>query len=80
MKKGKEELAEASGQKPKPGGGEGSAKDDPATQETSSPRTRSQQEKVWEEEGGSPPGQISATKAVKPRTESKAGSMGPPKD
>lgn len=58
------------------------AKDKGSTHDTNSPRTRTQpeQEKVWEEEGGSPPEQISATKAIKPRTESKTGSMGPPKD
>ena len=52
------------------------------TQDTNSPRTRNQAEqvKVWEEEGGSPPEQISSTKSVKPKTESKTGSMGKEKD
>ena len=52
------------------------------TLDSNSPRTRNpaEQVKVWEEEGGSPPQQISSTKSVKPRTESKAGSMGPGKD
>ena len=54
----------------------------PKTTDTNSPRTRSQPEqvKVWEEEGGSPPEQISSTKSVKPKTESKTGSMGAAKD
>jgi hypothetical protein len=60
----------------------GKAKDEAPTQDTNSARTGNQpaQEKVWDEEGGSPPGQISSTKTVKPRTESKTGSMGPAKD
>ena len=45
---------------------------------TNNPRTRSpaDQVKVWEEEGGSPPGQIGATQSVKPKRGSKSGSMG----
>jgi hypothetical protein len=49
---------------------------------TAAPRTgkHSEQVKVWEEEGGSPPEQISSTNATRPKTVSKAGSMGPAKD
>lgn len=52
------------------------------TEDTNNPRTRSpaDQVKVWEEEGGSPPEQISSTSSVKPKAGSKAGSMGPAKD
>lgn len=57
------------------------------THDVNSPRTRNQAEqvKVWEEEGGSPPEQISSTKAVKPKTDAKTadaktGSMGPGKN
>lgn len=52
------------------------------TQDTNSPRTRDpvEQVKVWEEEGGSPPEQISSTKSVKPKTEQKGGAMGGAKD
>lgn len=39
-----------------------------------------EQVKVWEEEGGSPPQQISSTKSVKPRTEPKPGAMSAGKD
>ena len=54
----------------------------PRTEDSNNPRTRSpaDQVKVWEEEGGSPPGQIGATVSVKPRRGSKAGSMGAAKD
>jgi hypothetical protein len=50
--------------------------------DSNSPRTRSpaDQVKVWEEEGGSPPGQIGATVSVKPKRGTKAGSMGAAKD
>jgi hypothetical protein len=60
----------------------GKAKDQAGTPDNNNPPTRKQpaQEKVWEDEGGSPAEQISSTKAVKPRTESKTGSMGPAKD
>jgi len=46
--------------------------------DSNNPRTRSpsDQVKVWEEEGGSPPAQIGATASIKPRRGSKAGSMG----
>ena len=46
--------------------------------DSNNPRTRNpaDQVKVWEEEGGSPPGQIGATSSVKPKSGSKAGSMG----
>ena len=46
--------------------------------DSNNPRTRSpsDQVKVWEEEGGSPPGQIGATASIKPKRGSKAGSMG----
>ena len=49
------------------------------TLDSNSPRTRNpaEQVKVWEEEGGSPPEKISSTKSVKPRTDSKDGSMAP---
>jgi len=52
------------------------------TIDTNSPRTRdpAEQQNVWEEEGGSPPEQISSTKSVKPESESKPGSMGAVKD
>jgi hypothetical protein len=39
-----------------------------------------EQVKVWEEEGGSPPEQISSTNGTRPKTASKAGSMGSAKD
>jgi hypothetical protein len=39
-----------------------------------------EQVKVWEEEGGSPPEQISSTNSVKPKAVSRTGSMGPAKD
>ncbi len=50
----------------------------PRTEDSNNPRTRSpaDQVKVWEEEGGSPPGQIGATVSVKPKRGTKAGSMG----
>ena len=46
--------------------------------DSNNPRTRSpsDQVKVWEEEGGSPPAQIGATASIKPRRGAKAGSMG----
>ena len=57
-------------------------KTDTAVKDADTPRTGSppEQLKVWEEEGGSPPEQISSTKSVKPKRESKTGSMGPAKD
>ena len=50
--------------------------------DSNNPRTRSaaDQVKVWEEEGGSPPGQIGATVSVKPKRGTKAGSMRAAKD
>jgi hypothetical protein len=61
---------------PKPARDAGDGK---KTLDTNSPRTRNsaEQVKVWEEEGGSPPEKISSTKSVKPRTDSKDGSMAP---
>lgn len=49
-----------------------------ADDDANNPRTRTpaDQMRVWEEEGGSPPGRLGATASVKPRKESKAGSMG----
>lgn len=73
----------------KGGAKSGSVKEDAAsgtgtagTLDSNSPRTRTQSEqvKVWEEEGGSPPEQMSSTKSVKPKTASKTGTMGPAKD
>lgn len=68
-RKGKEAQKDAQGDRKK-------------TLDTNSPRTRDavEQVKVWEEEGGSPPQQISSTKSTKPKTEAKTGSMGPAKD
>jgi len=62
--------------------GKDPTKTDTAAKDADTPRTGSppEQVKVWEEEGGSPPERISSTKSVKPKTESKTGSMGPAKD
>jgi hypothetical protein len=56
----------------------GDRSDADGDKDSNSPRTRSpsDQVKVWEEEGGSPPARIGATASIKPRRGSKAGSMG----
>ena len=78
MKKGKEDPK----QNPKQHVEEGRTKDAATARDTNTAQAPNQpeQEKVWDEEGGSPPEQISSTKAVKPRIDSKAGSMGPAKN
>ena len=76
MKDGK--LPQETGDK----AGQQQGKDKSRVPDTNSPRTGNQAEqvKVWEEEGGSPPEQISSTNSVKPKTGSKTGAMGPAKD